>query len=53
VLIGPLAAPGLPVFEKGLVDRLLANMASEQKPVAMIEFTLPCCGASAPRRAHP
>jgi hypothetical protein len=40
VLTGPLAAPGLPVFENGLVDRLLADVAGEQNPLALIEFTL-------------
>ncbi|MEV0403834.1 trypsin-like peptidase domain-containing protein [Actinoallomurus sp. NPDC050550] len=37
---GPLAAPGMPVYERGLVDTLLRDVGEERNPLPLIEFTL-------------
>jgi WD40 repeat protein len=36
----PLAEPGMPVYERGLAEAVIQDVASERNPLPLIEFTL-------------
>jgi Trypsin-like peptidase domain len=40
IVTGPLAAVGMPVYEPGLADVLLQEVAGERNPLPLLEFTL-------------